>query len=62
MTPAAVIPMYSPTEALEELEYAVHSLGLKVIVMGSMVRRPIKAVERKAPAAGRYAFGQATGD
>jgi predicted TIM-barrel fold metal-dependent hydrolase len=55
MTPAAVIPMYSPTEAIEELEYAVRSLGLKVIVMGSMVRRPIKAVERKAPGAGRYA-------
>jgi len=55
MTPAAAIPMYTPSEAIDELEHAVRTLGLKVIVMGSMVRRPIRAVERKAPAAGRYA-------
>jgi predicted TIM-barrel fold metal-dependent hydrolase len=55
ITPAAAIPMYTPDEAIDELEYSVRTLGLKVVVMGSMVRRPIPAVIRKAPAAGRYA-------
>jgi predicted TIM-barrel fold metal-dependent hydrolase len=55
MTPAAAIPMYTPAEAIDELEHAVRTLGLKVVVMGSMVRRSIPAVEAKAPAAGRYA-------
>jgi hypothetical protein len=30
MTPVAVIPMYTPQEAIEELEYAVKVLGMKV--------------------------------
>lgn len=46
MTPAAAIPMHTPAEALAELEH-VKSLGLKVIVMGSVLRRPIPALERK---------------
>ncbi|HVA76713.1 MAG TPA: amidohydrolase family protein [Candidatus Binataceae bacterium] len=55
MTPAAAIPMYTPAEAIEELEYVVKTLGLKVILMGSMVRRTIPAVARKTPEAARYA-------
>ena len=47
MTPAAVIPMHTPEEAIDELEHAVTQLGLKVIMMGSMVRRPIPAVAEK---------------
>jgi len=43
MTPAAAIPMHTPEEAIEELEYCVKTLGLKVIVMASMIRRPIAA-------------------
>ena len=39
MTPAAVIPMHTPEEAIEELEHAVKKLGLKVVMMASMVRR-----------------------
>ena len=31
MTPAAVIPMHTPEEAIEELEYVVKQLGLKVV-------------------------------
>jgi predicted TIM-barrel fold metal-dependent hydrolase len=46
MTPAATIPMHTPEEAIAELEYAVRELGLKVIVMASIVPRPIPAVER----------------
>ena len=37
MTPAAVIPMNTPAEAIAELEYVVRTLGLKVAVMGCIV-------------------------
>jgi hypothetical protein len=55
MTPAAVIPMDTPQEAIAELEYAVGKLGLKVVVMASLMRRPIEAIARKTPQAERYA-------
>jgi predicted TIM-barrel fold metal-dependent hydrolase len=42
LTPAAAIPMNSPAEAIAELEH-VKQLGLKAIVMGSVIRRPIAA-------------------
>src|SRR5258708_7538202 len=45
MTPAAVIPMHTPEEACAELEYVVKELGLKVVMMASMVRRRIPAVD-----------------
>jgi len=41
MTPAAVIPMHTPEEAIEELEYAVRTLGLKVVMLQSMVIRSL---------------------
>lgn len=44
MTPAAVIPMHTPDEAIEELEYATKQLGLKVIMLWSLIRRPIPAL------------------
>jgi len=47
MTPAAAIPMNSPEEAIAELEHAVGDLGLKVVVLGSLVRRPIAALAAK---------------
>lgn len=43
LTPAAVIPMHTPREAIEELEYAVGQLGLKVAMMASLIRRPIRS-------------------
>jgi predicted TIM-barrel fold metal-dependent hydrolase len=43
VTPAAVIPMHTPEEAIEELEYAVGQLGLKVAMMASLIRRPIRS-------------------
>ncbi len=55
MTPAAVIPMHTPDEAIAELEHAVGKLGLKVVVMASLMRRPVEAIERKLPQAARYA-------
>ena len=43
VTPAAVIPMHTPAEAIAELEYAVKTLGLKVAMMASLIRRPIRS-------------------
>lgn len=47
MTPAAVIPMYTPQEAIEEAEYAVNTLGMKAIMIANHVRRPIPAYARE---------------
>lgn len=56
ITAAAIIPMHTPEEAVEELDYAVKTLGLKVIFMQSYVRRPVPAVMRETPQAARWAF------
>ncbi len=39
LTATAVIPMHTPTEAIEELEYAVHTLGMKTSMLASYVTR-----------------------
>ena len=46
ITPVAAIPMHTPDEAIAELEH-VKSLGLKTVVMGSMIRRPIPGLARR---------------
>ncbi len=56
MTPAGLIPMHTPAEAIEELEFAVGKLGLKVVMLPGYVRRPIAEVVRKYPDAARHAF------
>jgi predicted TIM-barrel fold metal-dependent hydrolase len=56
LTPAVVIPMDTPREAIEELEYAVKTLGLKVIMMAGHVRRPIPAVAESIPNPTRHAY------
>src|SRR5579875_3781758 len=43
IAPVGVIPMHTPREAVEELEYAVRQLGLKVAMMASLIRRPIRS-------------------
>src|SRR5581483_11169205 len=54
MTPAAVIPMHTPEEAIDELEYVTKQLGLKVVMLWSMIRRPIPAfADTQAEAAKR---------
>jgi hypothetical protein len=55
ITPAAVIPMHTPDEAIEELEYVTAQLGLKVILMGSLIPRPVSALEAKTPEAAKAA-------
>ena len=49
MTPAAVIPMHTPDEAIAELEHAVGDLGLKAVMLNSMVDRPIPKVADERP-------------
>ena len=38
LTPAALIPMSDPDEAVSELEFAVNELGLKAIVVNTMLQ------------------------
>jgi len=41
LSPAAVIPMHTPEEAVAELEHAVGELGLRNVVMAGHVHRPV---------------------
>ena len=42
LRPVAVIPTYTPKEAIEELEFAVHRLGFKAIMIGTEMRGPAR--------------------
>src|SRR2546422_5057856 len=44
MTPAAIIPMHTPDEAIEELEFVTKQLGSKVGMFGSGMARRVAAV------------------
>jgi predicted TIM-barrel fold metal-dependent hydrolase len=50
LTVVAGIPMNNPQAAIEELEFAVKTLGLKVANIPGGVKRPIKAIADKYPA------------
>ena len=54
IVPAAIIPMYTPEEAIEELEFASRQLGYKVVMMGSLIRRPIPALVEEHPEAAKF--------
>ena len=54
MTPAAIIPVHTPDEAIEELEHATQ-LGYKVAMFGSLVPRPVEAVGTQDPEVARFA-------
>jgi predicted TIM-barrel fold metal-dependent hydrolase len=56
LTPAAVIPCHTPDEAIEELDFAINELGLKVPMFANLVKRPIEAVTDRDAELGRYAF------
>jgi predicted TIM-barrel fold metal-dependent hydrolase len=53
--PAAVIPTYTPQEAIRELEYAVLELGHKTVMVGTEIRKPYPEVFRDAPQYGQFA-------
>ncbi len=50
LAPAAAIPMHTPEEALEELDFA-HAQGFKVAMIPPGVARPIPSLERSHPEA-----------
>src|SRR5882724_4224634 len=54
LIPVAVIPMHTPQEAIEELEYVVKTLGMKAVMLAGHVIRPVPVVARTAPEAARY--------
>ncbi len=56
LTPVAAIPMHTPEEAVEELEFAVGELGFKAVVCAGYVQRPFAALDGKDPDVSRYAF------
>ena len=47
--------MNTPAEAIEELEHVAKTLKLKVVVMASVIKRPIPAAARRSPELARYA-------
>ena len=53
--PVAVIPTYTPEEAIRELEYAVLELGHKAVMVGTEIRKPYPEVFREAPQFGQFA-------
>jgi predicted TIM-barrel fold metal-dependent hydrolase len=42
LEPVAAIPMFTPEEAIAELDYAVGELGLKAVMMGGAIPRPTR--------------------
>jgi predicted TIM-barrel fold metal-dependent hydrolase len=54
MTTVAVIPMHTPDEAIEELEYAVNSLGFKAVTLQSHIVRPVPKIARDYPELANY--------
>src|SRR5262249_21561585 len=55
LTPAAVIPMHTPEEAIAELEHATRQLGAKVAMFASGIARPLPAAAGIDPALARFA-------
>src|SRR5579871_858768 len=55
LTPAAVIPMHTPEEAIAELEYCTKQLGTKVAMFGSNLPRPVAAAQATDPDTKRFA-------
>ena len=56
MTPVATIPMHTPEEAIQELEYAVLRRGFKAVMLPSYVKRRVTAAVEMAPEAARFAW------
>jgi len=54
MTPAAVIPMHTPEEAIEKLEFVTKQLGSKVGMFGSNLPRPVPSAAAEDPESRRF--------
>src|SRR4029077_14619005 len=55
MTPAAIIPMHTPEEAIAELEYVTRELGSKVGMFGSGMSRRVPSSPQSDPDGSRIA-------
>jgi predicted TIM-barrel fold metal-dependent hydrolase len=55
LTPAAIIPMHTPEEAIAELEFATKQLGSKVGMFGSGFTRRVPAATANDPDTARFA-------
>ena len=55
MTPAAIIPMHTPDEAIEELEFTTKQLGSKVGMFGSAQPKKVPSVTANDPDVNRLA-------
>lgn len=49
MTPAALIPTYTPEEAIDELDFVVEELGYKAIMIAALIATPVPEVAAEAP-------------
>jgi predicted TIM-barrel fold metal-dependent hydrolase len=54
IAPAAVVPVHTPEEAIEELEHCTRELGFKVAMFASLVPRPVPAAAVDDPGAARF--------
>jgi predicted TIM-barrel fold metal-dependent hydrolase len=54
LTPAAIIPMFTPEEAIEELEFVTGQLGAKVGMFGGAFARKMPIAEHVDPALARF--------
>jgi predicted TIM-barrel fold metal-dependent hydrolase len=52
MTPSAVVPTWTPKEAIDELEYCVNTLGLKTVTISGEVRDAVPEVAAVDPKLG----------
>jgi predicted TIM-barrel fold metal-dependent hydrolase len=52
LEPVAAIPMFTPEEAIAELEHAVGELGLKTVMMSGAIPRPVHGDD--SPGGGRW--------
>jgi predicted TIM-barrel fold metal-dependent hydrolase len=52
LEPVAAIPTFTPEEAIAELDYAVGELGLKAVMMGGAIPRPVTGEDR--PGGGKW--------
>src|SRR5207237_10183063 len=55
MTPAAIIPMHTPDEAIAELEFVTKELGSKVGMFGSGMSRKVPSTPQSDPDGNRLA-------
>ncbi len=57
MSPAAVIPMHTPDEAIAELDFVTRELGAKVCMCGSGIVRPLPNADPGRPTVAFDQFG-----